>query len=353
MKEEYKPNTIEQKLGYLVEECGEVLHAVGKTQRWGLESVDPTDNAKLITTNGDGYYYEYRKETNREWILREIKDLEQAINMVKEGLSQEPPIIKAIKYGTPCTIPIPSFNFSNLSKIEFPKMEEFPQGVPLTFDRVIEVDGVVLDLPKRNPCGEEVLQGDTTEHFFIPEKPAENLIIDVPISLDDPRLNLGADFIDFPDPIYGFYHPTKGYIEYTGKTKSPAKVQNFGQFRVFSEGKMHYEGFYIDQVTGKCFYESNEDGLMDCGEEEPILMPYIGIKTFGINIYVGDIIEYDETDIGGKKGVGEVIWCDDMTLMHTPGFTLINRSGIFSQFPMGWIKVLGNIYENPEIANDI
>ena len=36
MKPEYMPITIDEKLGYLVEECGEVLHAVGKTQRWGL-----------------------------------------------------------------------------------------------------------------------------------------------------------------------------------------------------------------------------------------------------------------------------------------------------------------------------
>jgi NTP pyrophosphatase (non-canonical NTP hydrolase) len=41
MRKEYEPQTTEQKLGYLVEECGEVLAAVGKTQRWGLDSVNP------------------------------------------------------------------------------------------------------------------------------------------------------------------------------------------------------------------------------------------------------------------------------------------------------------------------
>ena len=41
MKPEYMPRTLNQKLGYLVEECGEVLAAVGKTQRWDLDSVNP------------------------------------------------------------------------------------------------------------------------------------------------------------------------------------------------------------------------------------------------------------------------------------------------------------------------
>lgn len=37
MKEIYKPETVEQKLGYLVEECGEVLSAIGKSIRWGIK----------------------------------------------------------------------------------------------------------------------------------------------------------------------------------------------------------------------------------------------------------------------------------------------------------------------------
>ncbi|KKN37359.1 hypothetical protein LCGC14_0764200 [marine sediment metagenome] len=69
----YYPKTIQQKLGYLVEECGEVQAAVGKALRWGLESYNPD-------------LPEEERETNREWILRELKDLEQAISIVKGGL---------------------------------------------------------------------------------------------------------------------------------------------------------------------------------------------------------------------------------------------------------------------------
>jgi NTP pyrophosphatase (non-canonical NTP hydrolase) len=72
MKPEYYPNTIEQKLGYLVEECGEVLAAVGKTQRWGLDSFNPEPGAS--------------RETNRNWIQRELSDLENACGIVRLAL---------------------------------------------------------------------------------------------------------------------------------------------------------------------------------------------------------------------------------------------------------------------------
>lgn len=74
MKSEYEPKTVEQALGYLVEECGEVLAAVGKTQRWGLDSVNPD----LPRTE---------QETNREWILRELTDLNGAITRARRFLN--------------------------------------------------------------------------------------------------------------------------------------------------------------------------------------------------------------------------------------------------------------------------
>jgi NTP pyrophosphatase (non-canonical NTP hydrolase) len=73
VKPEYEPHTVAAKLGYLVEECGEVLAAVGKTQRWGLESYNPELPVE-------------RRETNRDWILRELNDLEGAIARVRGAL---------------------------------------------------------------------------------------------------------------------------------------------------------------------------------------------------------------------------------------------------------------------------
>lgn len=73
MKDIYRPRTQEQKLGYLVEECGEVMAAVGKTIRWGLSSYNPEIPVK-------------ERETNRQWILRELQDLKQAIKMAENAI---------------------------------------------------------------------------------------------------------------------------------------------------------------------------------------------------------------------------------------------------------------------------
>lgn len=73
MKHQYLPKSQEQRLGYLVEECGEVMAAVGKALRWGLESVNPELPPE-------------RQETNREWILRELRDLDLAIGLAREAL---------------------------------------------------------------------------------------------------------------------------------------------------------------------------------------------------------------------------------------------------------------------------
>jgi NTP pyrophosphatase (non-canonical NTP hydrolase) len=72
MEERYTPVTLDEKLGYLVEEAGEVLAAVGKTLRWGVESYNPDLGPE--------------SESNREWILRELDDLENAIKLVREEL---------------------------------------------------------------------------------------------------------------------------------------------------------------------------------------------------------------------------------------------------------------------------
>jgi len=71
MKEIYMPKTEIQKLGYLIEECGELQSALGKTIRWGLDSFNPE-----LSPN--------KQETNREWIFREIQDVKRAISFVEK-----------------------------------------------------------------------------------------------------------------------------------------------------------------------------------------------------------------------------------------------------------------------------
>jgi NTP pyrophosphatase (non-canonical NTP hydrolase) len=61
------------KLGYLVEEAGEVLAAAGKTLRWGTHNYNP-----LLPVS--------ERELNKDWLLRELTDLEYASNLVRKQL---------------------------------------------------------------------------------------------------------------------------------------------------------------------------------------------------------------------------------------------------------------------------
>lgn len=63
-------------IAHLVEECGEVLAAAGKTQRWGLDSYNPELPPE-------------ERETNRAWLLRELTDLEGAIARVRNEICHD------------------------------------------------------------------------------------------------------------------------------------------------------------------------------------------------------------------------------------------------------------------------
>lgn len=71
--ERYKPQSLEQALGYLAEECGETMAALGKSIRWGLDAVNPELPPE-------------EQETNQEWLVREMADLHAAIGIVHEHL---------------------------------------------------------------------------------------------------------------------------------------------------------------------------------------------------------------------------------------------------------------------------
>lgn len=74
---EYEPKTTEARLGKLVEEAGEVIAAAGKSLRFGLESTNPTLHPK-------------DRETNRAWLLRELRDLARSILVVQCELGADP-----------------------------------------------------------------------------------------------------------------------------------------------------------------------------------------------------------------------------------------------------------------------
>lgn len=78
MKPQYVPKTLDQKLGYFVEEAGEAQAAIGKAIRWGLESVNPELPPE-------------EQETNRNWILRELEDVERALLFLRDALESTRP----------------------------------------------------------------------------------------------------------------------------------------------------------------------------------------------------------------------------------------------------------------------
>lgn len=60
-------------LSHLIEECGEVLAAAGKLQRWGEFNANP-----LLPKE--------EQETNIKWLAREIADLKEVISRLEKYL---------------------------------------------------------------------------------------------------------------------------------------------------------------------------------------------------------------------------------------------------------------------------
>lgn len=76
MDDRYRSFTSSKALAHLVEECGEVLAAAGKTLRFGATSVNP--DLPLL-----------KQEKNIDWLLREMDDLERAMQTFKDMLEVE------------------------------------------------------------------------------------------------------------------------------------------------------------------------------------------------------------------------------------------------------------------------
>lgn len=74
MREDLLPKTNEEKIAYLIEECGEVLKAIGKYQRFGPTAVDPVTGI------------EYNNVSD---LLIEMQDLERAIGFVRAELEED------------------------------------------------------------------------------------------------------------------------------------------------------------------------------------------------------------------------------------------------------------------------
>ncbi|QGH74867.1 hypothetical protein MAL1_00121 [Bacteriophage DSS3_MAL1] len=72
--EEFRQHgSTDKALAHLIEETGEVLSAAGKTLRFGLDSYNP-----LLPVE--------ERETNEEWLRREVQDLKLSIAHLEKEL---------------------------------------------------------------------------------------------------------------------------------------------------------------------------------------------------------------------------------------------------------------------------
>lgn len=71
-----KPHDLDFCAAHVVEECGEVLAALGKTARWGWTSENPE-------------IPKHQRETNCVWVRRELQDLKEAISRLESAIAED------------------------------------------------------------------------------------------------------------------------------------------------------------------------------------------------------------------------------------------------------------------------
>lgn len=101
-------------------------------------------------------------------------------------------------------------------------------------------------------------------------------------------------------------------------------------------------------------YDRDYEGLSNRNSrrEDIVIQQWTGlIDCNGRDVYEGDYITFDDSEIGGSSMTGEVIWCDDLCL-DRPGFGLwaidkeTNKALGYAQCSfLGHIEIIGNIFE--------
>ena len=74
--QKYMRPGLEFAVGKAIEEAGEFLAAIGKTQRWGWYSVNPE-------------LPKHDQETNVRWVRREMTDLKGALDNLEKEMDAE------------------------------------------------------------------------------------------------------------------------------------------------------------------------------------------------------------------------------------------------------------------------
>jgi len=82
------------------------------------------------------------------------------------------------------------------------------------------------------------------------------------------------------------------------------------------------------------------------------LMQFTGLlDKHGKEVYEGDVVNFDNSEIGGKKYVGEIIWNSDQTLSGLE-WGLWTREGYLKTDFLGTLEIIGNKFENPDLLRE-
>ena len=137
-------------------------------------------------------------------------------------------------------------------------------------------------------------------------------------------------------------------------------MNNRFKFRIWHEGKMHYNDFVItstgyaakidEEFLGKCVF--NQENLEF--NKQAVVMQCTGLKDKnGKLIYDGDIVKIEYYDFEIKHRIGIVEWEDDgfCITYHNPKDTKVSGCSLVDIVNGAKQEVIGNIYENKELID--
>ena len=129
-------------------------------------------------------------------------------------------------------------------------------------------------------------------------------------------------------------------------------MQDRFKFRFWNNGEMHHNDFVVtatgfvgkitEEFLGKCVF--NQEDLTT--DKECVLMQCTGLKDKnGKLIYEGDIVKF-KTELFGKPK--QIIWNECHYILKDTFIILCDME--IKQFGL---EIIGNIYENKELLNEI